>query len=258
VRLAAADVAEGARLWPQWYTLGNLDIRLRFRRTGLGPLWTTLSFLILALALGFVYSAVFGEDVRLYLPYVVLGLFAWSFLSTTLQEACDTFVHADWVLKQLYLPRTSLVYRTLWRNLLLLGFNLLAVVAVLAGCGVPAGPSSALALAGLMLLCLNLAWLSLLLAIATARFRTVSRLVHTAMPIGMLVTPVIWRPESPQLREIAAFNPLFHAVELVRGPMLGTAPGPATWLGAAALASIGSVVALLLFARARPRLTYWL
>jgi ABC-2 type transport system permease protein/lipopolysaccharide transport system permease protein len=258
LRLAVEDVVAGARFWPQWFTLGNLDIRLRFRRTGLGPLWTTLSFSILAVALGLVYGAVFGEPIADYLPYVVLGLFAWGFIATTLQEASDGFVHADWVLKQLYLPRTTLVYRTLWRNLVLLGFNLLAVAAVLAACAVPVGASSALALAGLALLCLNLFWVSLMLAIATARFRAVSRIVQSALPIGMLVTPVIWRPGSPDLRDIAGFNPFFHAVELVRGPMLGAPPPPATWLAAAAVALLGISAALLLLARTRARIPYWL
>ena len=257
-REALADVADGARRWPQWFTLGNLDVRLRFRRTGLGPLWTTLSFSVLVLALGLVYGAVFGENVAAYLPYVALGLFVWAFVATTLQEACDCLVHADWVLKQLYLPRTTLVYRTLWRNFVLLGFNLVALLAVLAACSVPLNPSALLAFAGLALLCLNLAWVSLLLAVATARFRAVSRVVNTALPIGMLVTPVIWRPGTPRLAEIASINPLYHALELVRGPILGAVPPASAWIGVGACALVGGLAAFAVFAAARPRLPYWL
>jgi ABC-type polysaccharide/polyol phosphate export permease len=255
---AIADIVQGARHWPQWYTLGNLDIKLRFRRSGLGPLWTTVSFAILTAALGFVYSRVLGEDAASYLPYIVLGLFTWTFLATTLQEACDAFVHAEHVLKQLYVDRSTLIYRALWRNLVLLGLNALVVAAALALCRVPLHASALLAIPGLAILCLNLAWAALLLAVATARFRAVSRLVHTALPIAMLVTPVIWRPVTGSLRVLAEANPLYFAVELVRGPILGTPPGPAIWGAALACAFAGSLLAVLVLSASRTRIPYWL
>jgi len=259
-RLAAAraDIVEGLLHWPQWFTLGNLDIKLRFRRTGLGPIWTTLSFSILVGALGLVYSRVLGEDLGSYLPYLVLGLLVWFFLATIVQEACDALVNAEHVLKQLYVPRTTLIYRTLWRNIVLFGFNLVAAAAVLVLCDVRLETSLPLALAGLLLLCLNLAWVSLLLALATARFRAVSRLVHAALPVAMLVTPVIWRPAAPGLRALAEWNPLYFAIELVRGPVLGQPPASAVWAAALASALLGGAGAFLVFSAVRPRIPYWL
>jgi ABC-type polysaccharide/polyol phosphate export permease len=256
--LAIADMIEGARHWPQWYSLGNLDVRLRFRRTVLGPFWTTISFTVLAVALGLVYGEVFRQPVRLYLPYVVLGLFVWSFVATILQEACEAFVQHEYVLKQIYVPRSTILYRTLWRNVLLLGFNLVAVAAILVACRLPVAPRAVLALAGLLLLLLNLGWIALLTALLATRFRAVSRVVHTLMPIAMLVTPVLWLPVGRRLGDIAAWNPLFHAVELVRGPLLGSTPSPVVWAAALAAGLIGWLAALLVFARARPRLPYWL
>lgn len=260
-RLAAAvdDIVQGLIHWPLWFTLGNLDIRLRFRRTGLGPVWSTLSFSLLIGALGLVYARVLGEDSRLYLPYLALGLFVWTFIATILQESCDAFVNAETVLKQLYLPRTTLIYRTLWRNLALLGFNFVAILIVLLLCRTGANASMPLAALGLVLLCLNLAWASLLLALATARFRAVSRIVAALLPILMLVTPVIWRPESVRgLSELAAWNPLWHAIELVRGPVLGAPPPPEAWIASLAVAAVGGLVAILAFARFRARIPYWL
>lgn len=258
LRAAIDDVVEGARHWPQWFTLGNIDIRLRFRRSGLGPLWSTLSFAVLAAALGLVYSRLFGEQVSTYLPYVVLGLFVWAFLAATLQEACEAFVAAEHALKQFYVPRSSLVYRALWRNLVLLGLNSAVVAAVLALCRVPVGPAAPLAVAGLVLLLLSLFPAALLLALATARFRAVSRIVQTGLPIGMLVTPVLWRPFTPELERIAGINPLYYAIELVRGPLLGATPPLSVWLAAAACAFALLFAALLIFGAARHRIAYWL
>ncbi|MEA3066196.1 MAG: lipopolysaccharide transport system permease protein [Sphingomonadales bacterium] len=255
---AWADIAEGARHWPQWFTLAGFDIKLRFRRTGLGPLWSTLSFCVFAGALGLVYGRVLGEEVTSYLPYVVLGLFVWTFIATTLQEACDAFIHAEHVLKHLYVPKSTLIYRTLCRNLILLAFNLIAVAAVLLLCGTRLPPAAALAVAGLVILCLNLLWISLLLALFTARFRALSRIVHVGLPIGMLVTPVIWRPALPTLRELANWNPLHFAIELVRGPILGETPDAWVWIAVLAFTLAGALLAFLTFSAFRSRIPYWL
>jgi ABC-type polysaccharide/polyol phosphate export permease len=258
LRAAIEDAVEGALHWPQWFTLGNIDIKLRFRRSGLGPLWSTLSFAVLAAALGLVYSRLFSEPVSTYLPYVVLGLFVWAFVASTLQEACDVFVVAEHALKQYYVPRTTLVYRALWRNVVLLGLNFVVVVAVLALCGVRPGPAAPLALAGIAILLLNLFPAALLLALATARFRAVSRIVQTGLPIGMLVTPILWRPITPELLRIAEINPFHFAIELVRGPLLGAAPPLSVWLAAAGCALFLLLLALLAFGATRHRIAYWL
>ena len=258
LQAAFADLAEGARLWPQWFTLGNLEIRLRFRRTGLGPVWSSLSFAILVGALGYVYARVLALPPRNYLPYLALGLLVWSFAATILQEACELYVHAGHTLKQLSLPKSVFLYRLLWRNLLLLALNGTIAAAALILCRVRLAPVGALALPGLLLLSVNLLWLALLLALAGARFWAASRAVQAALPIAMLVTPVIWRPTTPALAALAAANPAYWAVELVRGPLLGTPPPAAVWSIAALLALAGAAAAFLTFARLRDRLLYWL
>jgi len=258
VSAALGDLADGARQWPQWFTLGNLEIRLRFRRTGLGPLWTSLSFAVLLAALGFVYARVLAVDPRTYVPYLALGLLAWNFAATMLQEACELYIHAAHTLKQLCVPKTVFLYRLLWRNLVLLALNAAVAAAALALCRARIGPSALLALPGLALLSLNLLWVGLLLALAGARFWAASRAVQAALPIAMLVTPVIWRPGTPALAALARWNPLYWAVELVRGPLTGAPPAPLAWAGAAGAALAGTAVALILFARLRERLLYWL
>ena len=257
-RGAAEDLAQGARLWPQWFTLGNLEIRLRFRRTGLGPVWTSLSFALLLGALGAVYSRVLGLAVRDYVPWLALGLLVWTFAATVLQEACELFVHAGHTLKQLYVPKSAFLYRLLWRNLVLLGLNAAVAAAALALCRVHLSPAALLAFPGLALLCLNLLWAGALLSLAGARFWAASRAVQAALPIAMLVTPVIWRPTTPALGTLAAANPLYWAVELVRGPLLGAPPPPLIWAAALATALIGAAFAFALFAHVRDRLLYWL
>ena len=258
ISAATIDLRDGLLGWPQWFTLGNFEVRLRFRRTLLGPFWNTLSFGLLIAAIGFVYGRVLGEGARSYLPYLALGLLVWSFIASTLQEACLALTDAASVLKQVYLPRSVFIYRTLWRNLLVLCFNGVAVAVVLAVFGSVSPLGALTAFAGLGLVTINLAWIVLLLALVSTRLRLVSRLVQTVLPIAMLATPVIWRPSSAGLLTLAQWNPAFWAIELIRSPLLGVPIRLPVYTIGIAVAAAGCAAALAVFSLARPHVTYWL
>src|SRR6478609_5901458 len=67
------DLYHGVVAWPMWSTVGWNDIRQRYRRSVLGPLWITLSMAVLIGSLGIIYSQVFRMDVKTYLPFLCLG-----------------------------------------------------------------------------------------------------------------------------------------------------------------------------------------
>ena len=46
------DIVRGFAAWPLWMMLGWSDIRQRYRRSTLGPLWITLSMAAFILLLG--------------------------------------------------------------------------------------------------------------------------------------------------------------------------------------------------------------
>jgi ABC-type polysaccharide/polyol phosphate export permease len=52
-------------------------------------------------------------------------------------------------------------------------------------------------------------------------------------------------------------NPLHHCIELVRAPLLGTAPAAASYLVVAGLAVVGWLVTYVVFGRFRARIPYW-
>src|SRR5262245_22150620 len=75
-----------------WWRFGVLDIRLRYRRTLLGPFWVTLSFGVSAVALSFVYSLLFNVAAGRYSAYLIVGLAVWGLIAALITEGCTTFV----------------------------------------------------------------------------------------------------------------------------------------------------------------------
>ena len=52
-QLAVSDLVEGIKSWRIWASLGWQDIRLRYRRSYLGPLWITISMSVMVYSMGF-------------------------------------------------------------------------------------------------------------------------------------------------------------------------------------------------------------
>jgi lipopolysaccharide transport system permease protein len=99
------------------------------------------------------------------------------------------------------------------------------------------------------------------LGILAARYRDLPKTVDSVLPILMFLTPVIWKAESVPHRpgiELLNLNPFRWMLELVRSPLLGTVPAGGLWIAAFLAALVGWVMALLLFARSRERIVYWL
>src|ERR1700722_496025 len=105
-RLAVQDVLEGLRLRPLAWSLGWLDIRLRYRGSILGPFWLTLSTAIMVGALGVLYSALFHTDVHQYLPFLALSQVLGALLSTLVTEASTCFTQVEGMIRAVRMPLT--------------------------------------------------------------------------------------------------------------------------------------------------------
>lgn len=256
--LALFDLMQGARTHHLWHLLGWQDIRQRYRRSVLGPLWLTLSMGALVSALGLLYGMLFKVEIAVFVPHLALGFIVWTLISSTTNEGCKVFIDAEGIIKQVGLPLTVHMYRLLWRNLLILFHNALVFVVVAAVFGVWPGWAGLLALPGLALLCLNGLWAVLLLGIVSARFRDVPPIVTSIVRICFFVTPIIWMPELvPARAAVLEFNPFYHLVEVVRAPLLGKVPALSSWIAVLIMTIGGWVLAFAFFRRYRWRIAYW-
>jgi ABC-type polysaccharide/polyol phosphate export permease len=239
--------------------MGWLDIRRRYRRSLLGPFWLTLSMSILIASLGLVYGSLFKLDLSTYLPFLAVGMAVWSFLATILIEGCQSFVDLESLIKQIRLPLSVHVLRTVWRDILIFAHNMVIYVGVALWFGIWPGVTILLAVPGLLLIFVNAVWIVLLLGMVCARFRDVPQIVASLSQLLFFVTPVMWRPELIHDRQfIVTLNPFHHLIELVRSPLLGIVPGWQSWASSLLFAALGWSFTFYCFTRFRKRIAYWL
>lgn len=254
------DIREGALAWDLWGRLGWRDTRLRYQRTVIGPFWATLSLGIFVIVMGILWSQLWKMETKTYLPFLTSGLITWFFISAITTEGCGTFSDSEMMVKQLRISYTMLGLSVVWRNLIAFGHNLLIYALVFLYAGKSLTWSMLLIIPGIVLLCVNGAWISLVLGLICARYRDVRQLVTSLLQISMFLTPIFWTPEQLRGRVsiLADYNPLYHLVQIVRAPLLGQAPDTLNWIVAGGIAILGWAVMFLLHARFRWRIAYWL
>src|SRR5262249_57951782 len=190
-----------------------------------------------------------------YLPFLCLGFVIWGFISVTLLESCRAFQEGEGIIKQKKIPFSVYVVRVLWRNFIVLLHAFVVFVPVAVWFKVALGPSVLIAIPGLLLLCLNVLWLGLILAILSTRFHDVPLIASNALQIVFFSTPILWKADALGNKIwLAELHPVYHLIELVRAPLLGSVPAATSWLVAVALLIGGSLLAALLFRRVSRRI----
>ncbi len=258
-RLAARDVAEGARRRRLWDALARNDIRHRYSGSVIGSLWITANIALLVLCLTFIFAGPLGANHQRYIPYVAIGLVLWHFILATLSEAATMFVAAAETIRHSTVPLSVQAFRLVWRNGIVFAHNALIIPIVLIAFGVEPGLTAMSAAAGLALLVLALLPATLVLAMLGSRFRDVHQIMTNLLQLLFFATPIFWFPSAlgPDRGWIAAFNPVFAFIDIIRSPLLGAAPAPTSWPVALAVTLLSLACASIGFAALRTRIAYW-
>lgn len=258
---ALVDILKGIKQINLAGTLGWQDVKQRYRRSSVGPFWLTISMGVMIATIGLVFGQIFRAPMKDFLPFLAIGLILWGYISVTMTEGCMAFISADAIIKQLPLPLFIHVLRVVWRNLIILAHNIVILPLVLIVMWRGVGPYALLALAGLVVLTLNLLWVSLLLAVLCARFRDIPQIVSSVIIVLFYLTPIMWMPHLLPERAgdyLLLFNPFAHWIEIVRAPILGNTVSFTNWAVSISTAVFGWLAAFVLYSKYVRRIAYWL
>ena len=264
-RRAVGDLRQGLHQRELWLSLGWQDIKQRYRRSTLGPLWITIATGVMAVALGFLYSILFQIPLADFLPHVTVGLIMWGFISGCIKEGSEVFIANEGLIKQLPSALSVHVYRLVWRQFLFLLHNLVIWVALMIVFPRPLGWELLLSVLGLGVLMINGVWVAMLFGILATRFRDIAPLLDSMVQLLFYMTPIVWTTQTlyeqggeiADRARIAELNPLYHYLEIVRAPMLGQPVAAYHWWIVLACTAVGLLLAFLALRKFRSRVPYW-
>lgn len=241
--------------------LGWEDVKQAYRRSAIGPFWITASMAVQVTAMGLVFGIIFRVPLYEYLPYLATSVILWSLVSSSVIDGCMAFINAEAMIKQLDLSPFVHVFRVMLRNLITLGHNFALIPLVFLVMWHPIGWEILLFVPGLVVVVLNLSWMTVILGVISARFRDVPQVVSAAFTIIYFVTPVMWQPNlipPGTAHLLLGLNPFYHLLQLLRLPFLSSMPTAENWYLSIGMAIVGWLVARMTLARFGKQIAYWM
>ena len=89
------DIIGGARKWELWSQLGWLEVKRRYRRTVIGPFWSTISLGVYLSAIGVLGAGLWKQNIAEYVPFLAAGMVVWIMFPNMLTESGTLFVSAS-------------------------------------------------------------------------------------------------------------------------------------------------------------------
>jgi ABC-type polysaccharide/polyol phosphate export permease len=261
VTTGSEDLLHGLQRYDLWGRIGFMEIKRRYRRTLIGPFWSTISLAVFIAVMSAVGVGLWKQTVREYMPFLASGMMVWLLISTMISESCTLFINSQHLFSRMRIDYSILAFALVWRNLVGFLHNLTAylLVAVVALPGL-INLSLLWIIPGLFLIAVNAVWVALLLGMACVRFRDVQQLIISLLQISMFVTPVFWPPHlltGTTKLVFVQLNPLYSFIEVVRAPLLGQTPMLSAYVMIAAVTLVGWTVTFKAFSSFRKRIAFW-
>jgi homopolymeric O-antigen transport system permease protein len=217
------------------------DIKVRYKRSLLGMVWTLLNPLAQLLVFAFVFRVVLPLNIPNYASFLFIGIIVWGWFQNSLYQASSSVVDNSTLIKQPGFPAAILPVVTVVTQLIHFLLATLVLLPFVAVAGVP--PSVALLWLPVLVAVQFLVTLgvSYVMAALHVTFRDTQYTLGVLLMLGFYLTPIVYDSSMipPHYRSYFALNPLLHLVDSYRAILLR---GETPRLGPLALLAPASAV----------------
>ena len=198
------------------------DVKLRYRNSVLGFLWTFLEPLFMLAVLYLVFTNIIRTNIENYPLYLLLGLVIWYMFSRATTMGQTSLIDKSGIIKQVYLRREIVVVSSVLTSFIMMIFEFAAFgVFVVAFQFIPSTTILFLPLLLIVLFILSLG-ISFLLSVLTVLFRDMKFIWQIALQAGFFLSPIIYDlnmfPEN--IRTILQLNPMVPIIDTAHNIVL--------------------------------------
>jgi ABC-type polysaccharide/polyol phosphate export permease len=225
-------------------------LKIRYKRSVLGVVWTMLNPLLTMIVLTLVFSNLFRFSIPFYPVYLLSGLIMWACFSSTTQTAMGEMINGGNLFSRIYVPKSIFAVSALGASLINLGIAIIPLLLIALVLGVKVQPTIVVWPLAILLLSLFTLGVGLIMATAAAYFADILPVYDVLLVVWMYMTPIFYPIEiiSPSIVWIFKFNPMYYFLMLFREPLyLGQIPELQYWLIAFAIAITTFIGGSLLF-----------
>lgn len=219
------DLKQSIRRPEFWAYSSWLGIVTKYRRSRLGLLWLVMPAVLYILGVGYFFSRLQGHSPSEFMAHMGVGYLLFRLLSMVINEASSVLPQHQSFILDGHQRLTDFFLRVIAKALFyfLMGLPVVALVLLQAPQMDATGLLSLFA--SIPLFILNVAWVSVVIALLGARFPDIHELMGTIFIFGFILTPILWYASRAPIGTphgiFMRLNPLYHLIEIVRAPLLG-------------------------------------
>ena len=203
-------------------SLAYLKIASRTRNAVLGGFWNVAGFGLFVFGIALLWSTVFDMDREGFVPYVALGYFIFQLANLMMLDGSRSIMDGGNFALQNRIPITLLPFVAVAKQCINAVYALPTVLLALLLYSDSLPVSAWLAIPGFIVCVLTFSGIATVLAILCVFVSDLAELLSSVMRFMFFLTPVMWLVEERSgLHVILLANPLHHAINIVRGPVLG-------------------------------------
>jgi homopolymeric O-antigen transport system permease protein len=236
------------------------DLKVRYRRSTIGLLWTMLQPLLTMLVLNLVFSAIFRFNIQNYAVYALAGILFWNFFQQSIVASMNSLKGNAHILQKLPVPMAVFPTATVISGTVNLALALVPLFLILVVTGHPLKASLLFLPVSIFLAALFTLGAGLLLSPLAVFFSDVVELVSVLLTLLMYLTPIFY-PMSivpEHLRWAVRFNPVRSILEVFRDPIYFGKIPPITHLSiSVGVALIALAVGAAIFRRSTDRIPFY-
>ncbi len=218
-----------------FYFFAWRDIKVKYKQTVLGFLWAILQPFVTML----VFTFFFGKLLQMpssNLPYpvfVLSGLLLWNIFSSGVVNAGNSMVHNSNIIKKIYFPRLIIPLSAILVSVFDFLMAFMIFLAVLfyfkfhSNINIHWLGLILFLPISVLLACIASFGIGTLMAALNIKYRDFRYLIPFMIQTLLFITPVIYPisiVKSLVLKKILAINPMYAAIEILRGSMTGIYP----------------------------------
>lgn len=227
------------------YELVKKGIKLKYRRSYLGIIWSLLEPILTTTVLTIIFGTLFGNDSKTFPMYILTGRLLYSYFSSSTKGALKSIRQHSGMIKKVYVPKYLYPLSSILYNYAIFFISLIVLVLLGFYCGVfPTLRWFAIFLPLLILLVLSFG-VGMILATVGVFFRDMEYLWEVALMLIMYSCAIFYYPQrllKSGYSWVLTVNPLYAIIENARAILFGD---PINWMSML-YAAIFSLVCLLI------------
>jgi len=244
------------------------ELKVRYKRSVLGLLWTMLNPLLLMVVYTVVFATIMRTAERNFAIFVLSGLLPWLFFSVSLVQGLNSILANQELIRKIRIPQAVFPLSVVGSNLVNFALSLLPLLLLMAVLRQPIRPALLFVPVAMLILAIFTTGATLLLATFTVFFRDVRHLTEVLLQMLLYLSPVFYNLQVLPQRDAWWFqalqlalrlNPLSYLFALVRDPIFyGRLPAAHVAGVAVAAAALLLVLGFAVFQRLSPRHIHYL